>query len=86
MVDVIKGWRKANAELLYWTFGGSDESIDMLWTMISYGKLLNVGYVNEQGVTNARRKKLRAAIKKTFHAYTIPDLWQWKKDTESILY
>ncbi|CAG7562381.1 unnamed protein product [Fusarium equiseti] len=83
VVDVINGWRKANANLLYWTFGGSDESIDMLWIMISDAKLLNRGYVTE-GVRNARRKNLEAAIKKTFHAYTIPDLWQWERGTNSL--
>jgi hypothetical protein len=83
VVDVINGWRKANANLLYWIFGGSDESIDMLWTMISDAKLLNRGHVTE-GVRNARRKNLEAAIKKTFHAYAIPDLWQRERGTNSL--
>ncbi|KAH7174675.1 uncharacterized protein B0J16DRAFT_183687 [Fusarium flagelliforme] len=74
VVDVIKGWRKANANLLYWTFGGSDESIDMLWTMMSSAKLISRRYL-PKGSMNARRKNLKAAIKKTFHAYTSPDLW-----------
>ncbi|KAJ4003882.1 hypothetical protein NW752_012012 [Fusarium irregulare] len=59
VVDVIKGWRNANAELLYWIFGGSDESIDMLWTMISYGKLLNVGMARQQTEEDSPARALR---------------------------
>ena len=73
MVDVIQGWRKANANLLYWTFGGSDESIDMLWTMISDAKLINHGL--HDGGRLERAKSLDTTIRRTFHTYANPELW-----------
>ena len=81
MVDVIQGWRKANANLLYWTFSGSDESIDMLWTMISDAKLLNHGLYD--GCRPERAKSLDAVIRRTFYAYANPDLWvKWMTPAE----
>ncbi|KAG5655689.1 hypothetical protein KAF25_009188, partial [Fusarium avenaceum] len=73
MGSVVKGWRKLNEKTLYWIFNGTDESIDVLWSVISDGKLLE--YEGGGESTDGQDQDLATTIEKSFYGYTIPMLW-----------
>jgi hypothetical protein len=73
MGSVIKGWRKLNEKTLYWIFDGTDEAIEVLWSIISDGKLLE--YEGSGESTDSQDEDLETTIEKAFYGYTIPMLW-----------
>ncbi|KAM6532557.1 hypothetical protein FSOLCH5_001981 [Fusarium solani] len=75
MGQTSKFWSDANADALYWLFNGIDEAIDMLWDVISDGKLVDGTLSNGQS-TPDQRDDLQANIEKSFYGFTIPTLWR----------
>ncbi|KAJ3471898.1 hypothetical protein MRS44_001997 [Fusarium solani] len=75
MGQTSKFWSDANADALYWPFNDIDEAIDMLWDVISDGKLVDGTLSNGQS-TPDQRDDLQANIEKSFYGFTIPTLWR----------
>ncbi|KAI1073202.1 hypothetical protein LB507_010805 [Fusarium sp. FIESC RH6] len=81
MGSVVKGWQQNNINTLYWIFNGTDESIPVLWSIISDGKLLEYNSKTALG----HDESLQTNIEKAFYGYTIPILWNMTQANAFVL-
>ncbi|EPE06554.1 glycoside hydrolase family 18 protein [Ophiostoma piceae UAMH 11346] len=78
MGQTIDAWDTINSNTLAQVFDGSDNSLDMLWTIISDGKLTEGGV--DGGVVpvsiDADNNTLKNSINGGFYAASIPAVWR----------
>ncbi|KAK8074334.1 chitinase [Apiospora phragmitis] len=90
MGQTITGWGNVTSVGLAQVFNGSDASLDILWDVISDGKLVKGwdGTDNSDGEPSKEKEEeaeknaaneLRQNIAKSFFGYAIPALWQVSK-------
>ncbi|KAF3018154.1 hypothetical protein E8E14_009990 [Neopestalotiopsis sp. 37M] len=75
MGQVIKRWRNVTDFANKKIFNGDEDTIDVLWSVSSNGKLIDGKYGAEAPETDSE-SELRANIGKAFFGYYIPALWQ----------
>ncbi|KXX78980.1 Killer toxin subunits alpha/beta [Madurella mycetomatis] len=79
MGQSIDGWRKAAQRALNKLFDGSDESLEILWDVMSDGKLIDGRFVTTPALSDNKKKRdddLRDNVAKSFFGYAIPTLWR----------
>ncbi|KAL2198587.1 class V chitinase-like protein [Corynascus similis CBS 632.67] len=76
---VIEGWQNTTALAVQELFSGSDESIGILWNVMSGGKFIEgkpaPGTKPPSGDENTDNE-LRANLKRSIYAFAIPNLWR----------
>ncbi|KAH6617548.1 hypothetical protein F5144DRAFT_660933 [Chaetomium tenue] len=79
MGTVVSGWANVTAMSLKKLFNGEPESLDILWSSMSDGKLVTGMSGGGSSSSNDYNSDLRAHITKTFFGFAIPHLWRYSR-------
>ncbi|KAF4986556.1 hypothetical protein FGRMN_10784 [Fusarium graminum] len=71
MGQVLDGWSNLASDAVYSIFSGNDTSINLLWELISDGKMIDGGVSDDSD-----GRDLKDHISKAFYGFTIPTLWR----------